>query len=58
MKAHNFLLLVGFFLAFGGVGGVENSITDWEFLGAAAIAFLGLMVAWCGVMMMKIEELG
>lgn len=53
-----FLFIVGLLMALGGVGGVENSITDMDFVGALAIACLGCAVMWCGVMMMKIRELG
>jgi hypothetical protein len=55
-KTEFFLFIVGFLMTFGGVGGVENSVTDAAFLGATAIACLGLAVMYCGVLMMKVRE--
>lgn len=49
MKASTFLILTGFLLMLGGVGGVEHSTTDLVLVEAAAIALLGAAVAWCGI---------
>jgi hypothetical protein len=53
MKESNFLLGVGFLLAFGGVGGIENSMTDADLAGATLIAVTGCLIMWCGTLMMR-----
>ena len=50
----NFILVVGFLLVLGGVGGIEHSVDNDGLVGAMLIATLGLAMAWCGVRAHKI----
>ena len=54
-KAANFLLVTGFLLTFGGVGGIEFSITDTDLMGAMLIAILGLSTMYCGILAHKVN---
>lgn len=56
MNSSTFLMIVGFLLTFGGVGGIENSMTSPELLGSTAVAILGLGTMWCGMRMMQILD--
>jgi hypothetical protein len=56
MKSAGFLMFTGLILVMGGVGGIENSITDTELLSGTVISFLGCAVMWCGVRMMQILD--
>ena len=49
----NFLMLVGFLITFGAVGGIEN---DAPLLDCMLIACLGLLTAYCGVLGMKVLD--
>ena len=53
MKAYAFLMITGFLLTFGAVGGIEN---DGPLLDCALIAVLGLATMGCGVLMMRVAE--
>jgi hypothetical protein len=53
MKASTFLLAVGFLLIFGAVGGMEN---DGPLLEGIGIAFVGLAIAYCGVLFLRAEN--
>lgn len=44
------VLAVGFMLAFGGVGGIENSETTDQMIGSAILAVLGLLAMYAGVL--------
>lgn len=50
----NFILVVGFLLVLGGVGGIEQSVDNAGLVGAMLISTLGLAMAWCGVQAHKI----
>ena len=50
----NFILVVGFLLVLGGVGGIEHSVDNDGLVAAMLIATLGLAMAWCGVRAHKI----
>ena len=56
MNSATFLMITGLLLTFGGVGGIENSITDSELITATAVSLLGCAVMWCGVRMMQILD--
>lgn len=56
MKASAVLLIVGFLLMFGGVGGVEHSITTVALVQSMIVALVGCAVAYCGVTLLKQEE--
>ncbi len=49
-------MFTGLILVMGGVGGIENSITDTELLSSTAISVLGCAVMWCGVRMIQILD--
>ena len=53
-----FLFFVGFLMAFGGVGGVEQSITNVELVQSLAVAIVGLAVMGCGVLAIKVAQNG
>lgn len=40
--------LAGFLLVFGGVGGIENSVTNEELASASIVAVLGLLAMYAG----------
>ena len=44
------VLVAGFILAFGGVGGIELSVNDEQLLGSTLIATLGLLAMYAGVL--------
>jgi len=56
MNSATFLMITGLLLTMGGVGGIENSITDTELATATLLSFLGCAVMWCGVRMMQILD--
>ena len=47
---------LGFLLTLGGVGGIENSITNSELVGAMVVACTGLAVMYCAVAAVKVSE--
>ena len=47
---------VGFFLAFGGVGTVEQSMDDAGLLTGVVIAVVGLMIMGCGALAMRVLD--
>ena len=56
MNSATFLMITGLLLTMGGVGGIENSITDSELATATLLSVLGCAVMWCGVRMMQILD--
>jgi hypothetical protein len=48
MKTAMFVFVTGLLVTFGGVGGVEHSITDSEFFSALIVSAVGLMIMWAG----------
>jgi hypothetical protein len=57
MNSAMFLFITGLLLTLGGVGGIEQSITDMELVQGLIISAVGLAVMYCGTMMMKISQL-
>lgn len=51
------LIMFGLLVAFGGVGGVENSISDADFLGALGVAVVGVMIMWVGTLGLRVADL-
>ncbi len=47
---------LGFLLTAFGVGGIENSITNSELLGAMVVSITGLAVMYCAVAALKVSE--
>ncbi len=52
-----FMFVTGLLLTLGGVGGIENSITDSELLSAVAVAVVGLGIFGCSALMIQQKEL-
>lgn len=50
------VLALGFMLAFGGVGGVENSVDNAQLFGSVLLAVLGLGIMYCGVLGLRNAE--
>lgn len=48
-----FMFTVGFFLVAGGVGTIEQSVTDAALYDGILVAVLGLMIMGCGSLGMK-----
>jgi hypothetical protein len=57
-KSAMFVAMVGLIMTLGGVGGVENSITNAELLDSVIVAVVGLMVMGCGVLAIKRQQNG
>lgn len=57
-KSAMFVAMVGLVMTLGGVGGVENSITNAELLDSVIVAVVGLMVMGCGVLAIKQQQNG
>jgi len=49
-KESMFVFIVGLLLTAGGVGGVEQSLTNLELAGSTLVAVLGLAVMYCGTL--------
>ena len=47
------LFTVGFLMTFGGVGGIENSMTNMELVVGTLVSGVGLLVMWIGTELMK-----
>ncbi len=47
---------LGFLLTAFGVGGIENSITNSELLGAMVVSITGLAIMYCAVAALKVSE--
>jgi hypothetical protein len=56
MNSATFLMITGLLLTMGGVGGIENSISDSDLATASVVSLLGCAVMWCGVRMMQILD--
>lgn len=56
MNSATFLMITGLLFTMGGVGGIENSISDNDLFTATMVSLLGCAVMWCGVRMMKILD--
>ena len=57
-KSAMFVAMVGLIMTLGGVGGIENSITNAELLDSLIVAVVGLMVMGCGVLAIKRQQNG
>jgi hypothetical protein len=51
-----FLMIVGFVITFGGVGGIEVSENDTELMGSMIVSILGLLVIYCGLLATQILD--
>jgi hypothetical protein len=52
----NFLMIVGFLITFGGVGGIEVSANDSELLGSMIVSIVGLLVLYCGLLATRVVD--
>tara|TARA_R110000868_G_scaffold4970_5_gene30899 strand:+ start:1765 stop:1950 length:186 start_codon:yes stop_codon:yes gene_type:complete len=52
----NFILIVGFIITFGGVGGIEVSQTDTEMMGSMIVSIIGLLVMYAGILAMRVLD--
>jgi hypothetical protein len=50
------LVITGMILTMFGVGGVENSITNTELLGALAVSVVGLLIMYCGTLAIRVSD--
>ena len=51
-----FLFTVGFLMTFGGVGGIENSMSNAELITGTIVSGVGLLVMWCGTLGMRVLD--
>jgi len=51
-----FLVITGMILTMFGVGGVENSITNTELLGALAVSVVGLLIMYAGTVAIRVSD--
>jgi hypothetical protein len=51
-----FLMIVGFIITFGGVGGIEVSGNDRELMGSMIVSILGLGVMYCGLLAIRVLD--
>lgn len=49
------LFILGLLLALGGVGGIEHSLSDQALFGGLAVAALGLMIMYAGVLALNVS---
>ena len=52
----NFLIVAGFLLTFGAVGGIETSVTDTDMIGSMVLAILGLATMYCGMLATRVVD--
>lgn len=52
------LFTAGFLMTFGGVGGVENSMTNMELVVGTLVSGVGLLIMWVGTELMKQRNFG
>lgn len=57
-KSAFFLSMIGFLMTLGGVGGIENSLSNTELLQSALVAVVGLAVMGCGILAIKTQQNG
>jgi hypothetical protein len=53
MKAFSFVFITGLLLTLGGVGGVENSVTDAELTSSLLVSCVGLGIVYCSSLMLR-----
>ena len=51
-----FLMVVGFLIVFGGVGGIEVSTNDTELMGSMIVSIIGLLTSYCGLLATRILD--
>lgn len=58
MKSAMFVFITGLLVTLGAVGGVENSVTNYELLDSVIVAVVGLAVMAVGTLMLKRQQIG
>jgi uncharacterized membrane protein len=53
MKAYFFVFITGLLLTLGGVGGIENSVTNAELTSSLIVACVGLAIVYCSSLMLR-----
>jgi uncharacterized membrane protein HdeD (DUF308 family) len=58
MKSSTAMLvtMIGLLITFGGVGGIENSVTNEAMLGSMLVAIVGLLVMYCGTIALRVAD--
>ena len=51
-----FLMFVGLIITFGGVGGIEVSLTDTQLMSSMIVSIVGLLVMYCGLLGIRVLE--
>jgi len=49
------VLLLGLLIAFGGVGGVETALNNWQVFGSFFVSLGGCCLMFAGLIMLRIE---
>ena len=49
------VLLLGLLIAFGGAGGVETALNNWQVLGSFLVSLGGCCLMFAGIIMLRIE---
>ena len=52
-KQAMFVFITGLLVTFGAVGGIEQSVTDSDLLSSMAVAIVGLLAMYCGMLGLK-----
>ena len=55
-KVAGVLGFLGFLLTAFGVGGIEQSLNDYELFGACVVAITGLAIMYAGVAALKVSD--
>lgn len=51
-----FVFFFGMILAGFGCGGIENSMTNWEFLQSTIVGLVGVAIMWVGTLGLIVAE--
>lgn len=51
-----FFLMMGLLLTMLGVGGIENSLTNYELFQSLSVSVLGLLFMWVATLMIREEQ--
>jgi hypothetical protein len=56
-KSAMFVLIIGFLITLGGVGGVENNVETIAMLDSLVISIVGLAIMYCGALGLRNSNL-
>ena len=58
MKKEAFVVFIaGLLLTMAGVGGIEDSVENWDLALSVFVSTIGLLLFWCGVKMIQVTNL-